>query len=442
MSFSKSFLWGTASSAYQVEGSFNKDGKAPGIWDALSEGHVRHGENGNVACDHYLRYKEDIALMRQMGLKAYRFSVSWPRVMPKPGVVNKKGLQFYRDLTAELVRTGLTPIVTLYHWNLPMWVHEKGGWLSEEISDDFAQFVRTVVDALSDEVRIWVTVSDPATFTEMGYMTGEHAPFETCAKTDPYYLPRLCTITRNVLLAHGKAVKVIRKQAKHPPQIGIAMDSYLWMPDEETQAGIEAARQRNFAGGTDCRLISWWMDPILTGTARQELAGYLSREDMSVISQPLDFLGCNCFKAKNFDEDDGLNPAAWPGMPRNSTGWPITPMVLYWAVRFNYERYKLPVMITGNGMANTDFVMTDGCVHDPQRVDYLHRHLQGLKRAVDEGYPVMGYLYWCLFDNFEWAEGYDRRYGMVYVDYRDQKRIIKDSAFWYAKIIRENGTTL
>ncbi len=442
MSFSKSFYWGTASAAYQVEGSYDKDGKGLGIWDALSEGHVKHGENGNMTCDHYRRWREDITLMRQMGLKAYRFSVSWPRVMPEPGKVNERGLRFYRSLAAELVRAGITPIVTLYHWNLPMWAHRKGGWLNGDISDDFAEFVKTVVDALSDKVNIWLTVSDPATFVEMGYMTGEHAPFETCAKQSSDYLPRLCTLTRNVLLAHGKAVKVIRERAHELPRVGIAMDSYMWMPEEETPEGIEAARARNFAEGSDCRLISWWMDPILSRRARPELAEVLSDEDLSIICQPLDFLGCNCFKARNYDEDEGFNPAVWPGMPRNSTGWPITPDVLYWAVRFCYERYKMPVMITGNGVSNADTVMLDGCVHDPQRVDYLHRYLKALKRAVDEGYPVLGYLYWCLFDNFEWAEGFDRRYGMVYVDFRNQKRVIKDSAFWYAKIIRENGENL
>lgn len=442
MGFSKSFYWGTASADYQVEGSWDRDGKGPGIWDALSEGHIKHGEDGRTSCDHYRRWREDIALMRQMGMKAYRFSVSWARIVPAPGKVNEKGLRFYRNLVTELTRVGITPMVTLYHWNLPMWAHERGGWLWEGISDAFADFVSTVVDALSDKVDIWLTVSDPATFINMGYMTGEHAPFETCDPGDPGYLPRLCALTRNVLLAHGKAVRIIRGRARTLPRMGIAMDSYMWMPEDDTPEAMEAARTRNFARGTDCRLISWWMDPILSRTAQPELDAVLSEEDYAVICQPLDFLGCNCFKAKNFDEDEGPNPAVWPGMPRNATGWPITPEVLYWAVRFYYERYRMPVLITANGLSNTDFVMIDGCVHDPQRVDYLHRHLRALKRAVDEGYPVLGYLYWSLFDCFEWAEGYDKRYGMVYVDFRNQSRVIKDSAFWYARIIRENGENL
>lgn len=442
MGFFKSFYWGTASAAYQVEGAYQEDGKGPGIWDVLSQGHIRHGESGNEACDHYHHYKEDIALMRQMKLNAYRFSISWPRVMPEPGKVNKKGLQFYQNMVKELIKADITPIVTLYHWNLPMWAHEKGGWLCDEISDDFAAFVKVIVAALSEKVSIWLTLSDPATFVYDGYLHGDHAPFEHCDPSAPNYLEKMCRLTRNVLLAHGKAVQVIRENAVLPPRISIAMDSYLWMPWEESAGGIEEARLKNFAEIPDCRLFSWWMDPILLGTAQRELAAYLSGEDMDTIHQSIDFLGFNCFRAQNYDEENGPNPAAWPGMPRSCLDWAITPDALYWAVRFYYERYRLPLMVTGNGMANLDFVMVDGCVHDPQRVDYLHTHLRSLKRAADEGYPILGYLYWSLFDAFEWAEGYDKRHGMVYVDYRTQKRSLKDSSFWYAKIIRENGENL
>lgn len=442
MSFSKDFIWGAASAAHQIEGAYDEDGKGPGIWDALWEGHVNHRENGNIACDHYHRYKEDVAIMKQMQLQAYRFSVSWPRIMPEENKINKRGLEFYQNLVQELLEAGITPMCTLFHWNLPMWLHEKGGWLCDEISDYFESLTEVVTDALSDKVSVWITMNEASTFTGAGYLDGIHAPFETCEPGSKKRLERMCRITRNVLLSHGKAVKVLRDRAVLKPQVGIAMDGTLWIPWKETEEEIEKARGITFADTADQHQVNWWMDPIVKGTLQDELALYITDEELNMIHRPIDFMGYNCYKANNYDDDNGWNPAVYPGLPRTAMGWPITPDALYWAVRFYHERYKLPILISENGMANLDFVMSDGNIHDIQRIEYLKWYLKGLKRAVEEGYPAMGYLYWSVMDNFEWAEGYDKRFGLIYVDYQTQKRILKDSAVWYANVIRENGAKI
>lgn len=441
MGFTDRFLWGAASAAYQVEGAYLEDGKGLGVWDALSEGHVKHGDTGNVACDHYHRYKEDVALMKQLGLKAYRFSVSWPRIMPRPHEVNPKGLEFYSNLVDELLAAGIVPMCTIYHWNMPMWFYEKGGWFNPESSDDFAEFARAVIDALSDRVTHWMTFNEMPTFIGMGYFYGGHAPFERFPENTPEGLDRLCRLSKNVLLAHGKAASLLRSCAKKPATVGIAIDGTVYTPEGDDEAALDKARGAMF-GGAHCRQVSWWMDPILKGTLHPELARYIGQEELAVIHGPLDFLGFNCYKSNNLDDDSGHNPAVYPGLPRTTMDWAITPDALYWAVRFLTERYGLPIIITENGMANTDFVMDDGCVHDPQRIQYLKWYLHGLKRAADEGYPVLGYMYWSIFDNFEWAEGYDKRFGIVYVDFQTQQRIPKDSALWYAQVIKENGENL
>lgn len=439
MGFSKGFMWGAASSAYQVEGAYDEDGKGKGIWDALSEGHVRHNENGNVACDHYHRYKEDVALMKEMGLKSYRFSVSWPRVMPKEGVVNEKGVQFYKDLVDELVNAGIEPMCTLFHWNLPMWVYEKGGWHYEGISEDFAEYTEVVVKALSDKVTYWMTVNEPAGFIGNGYIAGAHAPFEKNVESWEKIgeiLPGLC---KNVLLCHGKAVQTIRKHAIKAPQIGMALNGSLITPWKDTEEEIAIARKATFTGEATFFGIDFWADAMVKGILNPMLVPVISEEERKEIQQPLDFFGFNCYHSFNYEELMGSNSAVYPGLPRTATDSPITPDALYWAVRFICERYGLPVLITENGMANLDFVMSDGKVHDPQRIEFVKTYLQGLKKAVEEGFPVIGYLYWSILDNFEWDSGYDKRFGLIHVDYRTQKRTLKDSAYWYAQVIRENG---
>lgn len=443
MGFSKDFMWGAASAAYQIEGAYNEDGKGLSIWDALSDGHVLHGDNGSISADHYHRFKEDVALMKELGLKAYRFSVSWPRVIPEEGKVNEAGLQFYRDLVKELTEAGITPLCTLYHWDLPMWMHEKGGWNSDEISDHFAEYTEVVVDALSDKVAYWMTFNEGTSFLGEGYLHGTHPPYETAPLGSEEEFDKITHLSRNLLLCHGKAAAVIRSKAVLPPQVGIATDSTLFMPESESDEDILKAREKTFAGDVNHYLLNWWMDPIMNGTAHPRLEAVLKEGEMDIIHQPLDYLGWNCYLANNYnDGPDGKMLTYKQGIPRTAMGWPVTPDALYWGVRFIYEKYRLPIMISENGVAIVDFVMDDGCVHDPQRIQFLKWYLRGLKRAADEGYPVTGYMVWSIMDNFEWAFGYEKRFGLIYVDYSTQKRIPKDSYYWYAEVIKQNGENI
>lgn len=443
MGFSKDFLWGAACCAYQIEGAFDEDGKVPNIWDALSDGHIKHFENGNIACDHYHRYKEDVALMKQIGLKSYRFSVAWSRIISQPGKVNKKGLQFYSNLVDELLAAGITPLCTIYHWDLPLWAHEKGGWLWNGISDAFAEFTQTLAEALGDRIRYWMTINEPSVFGDLGYHQGTHAPFCPCDETSSEYVWRMCTVSKNILLAHGKAAKALRKYCAKSPKIGLALTGTIFTPWAETEDKIAEAKANTFNSALNLHNVHFWMDPMMGMKPQTELGLYLSEKDRETIAQPLDFLGFNCYLSDNYNHDDTTpNPKTYPGLPRTLMGWAITPSVLYWAARFFYERWGLPIIITENGMANIDFIMSDGAVHDIQRIEYLKGYLHGVKRVVDEGIPVLGYQYWSFMDNFEWAEGYDKRFGLVYVDYPTQKRVLKDSAHWYAHVIESNGEEL
>lgn len=436
MAFSKDFLWGAASAAHQVEGAWNEDGKTPNIWDTFAKGHVEYGDDGKVACDHYHRYKEDVALMKKIGLKSYRFSISWARIYPDDsGKVNEKGLQFYKNLVDELLGAGIEPMCTLFHWDLPMWVHEKGAWLTEEGIDAFVQYAATCVEALSDKIKYWLTFNEPECFIDAGYGAGAHAPFLSLGKET------VDKITRGVMIAHGKAVKKMREVAKQPIKIGTAHAACVTSPVNETPEEIEKARISTFETDRRC-YCSWWSDPVFLGK-RQVGTNYLSDEDLKIICQPLDFYAFNMYNADGYGAPKyEANPRSYPGYPLTAMDWHITPECLYWGARFCYERYGLPIMITENGMANVDFIMLDGKVHDPQRIDYVHRHLKWLKRAADENIPVIGYQYWSIMDNFEWAKGYSKRFGLIYVDYPTCERILKDSAYFYADVIKTNGENL
>lgn len=282
MSFSKDFIWGAASAAFQVEGAYNEDGKGLGIWDAMTDNlQIKHGETGNVAADHYHRYKEDVALMKKIGLKAYRFSISWPRVMPQRGVINEKGLAFYSDLVDELLNAGIKPMVTLYHWNLPMWAHEYGGWENEQIIEDFAIYTKAVVDRLSDRVDFWMTLNEPQCFITFGYYSATAAPYLKKQK-------EIGAISRIVMLTHGRVVQVIRENAVLPPKVGYAPTGSGFTPLDDSEAAIEEARAKTYAPEAGPRGNSWWSDPIILGVAPAPLKDVLSEEDgkqTSVIAQ-------------------------------------------------------------------------------------------------------------------------------------------------------------
>ena len=432
MGFKDNFLWGTSTSATQIEGAYLQDGKSLSVWDALSyDGRIKNNETTCVACDHYNRYKEDIALMRKIGVNSYRFSINWARVVvDAKGTINEKGLAFYNDLVDELLKADIQPMVTLYHWDLPMWMHDRGGWKNPEVVDYFLYYVDVVVKALSDRVKYWITFNEPQCFVEYGYGWGVHAPFEKNPRAE------VDKISRNVMLAHGRAVSLMREAAKQPLQISFSPANYTTCPKDESLEELERAKKITF-DGTNVDSVSYWSDPIVLGK-RAMGQEFLSDEDLKVIAQPLDFYSYNIYHAIQ----DKENPRFYVGMPKTANvGWPITPECLYWAAKYYAERYQLPIIVTENGMANIDYVMSDGCVHDPQRSDFIKTYLQALKKASDE-VDVVGYYYWSFIDNFEWAQGYDARFGLVYVDYSTQKRTIKDSAYVYRDIIQSNGENI
>lgn len=443
MSFSKDFMWGVATAAYQIEGAYNEDGKGLGIWDTYSRlpNTIKNGENGDISCNHYHLYKNDIKLMKEMGIKNYRFSISWPRVFPDGiGKVNKQGLEFYSDLVDTLLENGITPLVTLYHWNLPNALQRKGGWLNPESSDWFADYTKVIVDHLSDRVTYWITINEPQVFVGLGYKDGVHAPF--------YKLPtsELTQMSHNILLAHGKAVRTIRQYAKKKAIIGFAPTGPCSIPHSRSTEDIEVARKCSFALDRDNFIFtnSWWGDPIVFGQYPEEAYKALGEDmpsinpgDMAIISEPIDFYGANIYQSQN-----AFSTPKYPGQPVTSLGWAITPEVLYWSPKFLYERYKLPILITENGMAGCDLVHLDGRVHDDYRIDFLTRYISALKQAAEDGIEVMGYMHWSFLDNFEWAEGYAPRFGLVYVDYLTQRRIIKNSGYWYKKVMGTNGESL
>ena len=436
MRFPENFLWGASTASYQVEGAVNEDGRVPSTWDVMTKEHIRHDESGAFASDHYHRMEEDVAGMKKMGLKCYRFSVSWPLVISDAdGTVNETGLDFYRRLVDELTKAGIEPMCTLFHWDLPMWAYEHGGWLNDDISDWFAHYVAVVVDALSDKVRYWFTINEPVCFGPVSWQVAVHPPFMRLSG-EP--LQHVC---RNILISHGKAVSEIRERAALPPLVGFATTCSPVIPDSEKDA--ERAYEKTFsdfnAEGLPHAGECHWADAMIFGDIDEKTFGKVTEEERSIIHQPLDFFGVNIYSGEKLTPPD---PETDRGSPRNAVGWPIEPLSLYWGPRFLYQRYKLPVVISENGFVGCDFVMTDGKVHDPQRMDFLKRYLHELKRAVGEGVPVLGYCHWSLMDNMEWCDGYDSRFGLWFVDYPSCKRIWKDSAYFYAEIIKTGGEKL
>lgn len=433
MSFHKDFLWGASSAATQIEGAWDEDGKCLSIWD-VAENRIKNDENCHISCDHFHRYKEDVALMKTLGLNSYRFSINMCRIMPSEGEINPKGLDFYQKLIKELREANIEPIVTLYHWDLPLWAQKKGGWKNIKMIDWYLEYVRVVVNMFSDKVQYWITFNEPQMFIMAGYVTGMHAPFK-----HQVFSFRKCHM-RNFLLAHGKAVRLIREIAKTHPKIGIAMAASTYIPDSETPDGIKDAFYKSFEGQIGSGTNSIYMDPIVFGESVGIMKGRLSEEDLKIISSPIDFIGLNVYQPSN-----GLiNPKNYEkeNHPKTMLDWVIDGRCLYWTIRQYWERYHIPVMVTENGMANPDVVDSDGKVCDDIRIKFLDEFISNMERAVDEGISVIGYQHWSIMDNFEWTEGYAPRFGLIYVDYETKKRIIKESGLHYAEIIRKKGGSL
>jgi beta-glucosidase len=453
MAFPQDFAWGCATASYQIEGAAFEDGKGLSIWDVFTHepGKTAGGDTGDVACNHYHRWPEDVALMADIGLNAYRFSIAWSRILPGGhGAVEPRGLDFYDRLVDRLLAAGIEPWVTLYHWDLPHALHLQGGWLNPTISDWFAEYTAVVVDALSDRVTNWMTLNEPNVYVALGYLLGEHAPG---LKLD---LAAGLQAGHNSLLAHGKAVQTIRARARKPPTIGVAHAGGVRMPASEAPEDVAAAREAMFSISTSSHFNhAWFGDPMVLGCYPEGLLQHFGKEwpsigprDMEIINQPLDFYGINVYFPEEIVGAGGVSePFVGQGVRGDlpgftMMGWPVWPEAIYWGIRFVGERYDLPLVITESGMANTDWPHLDGCVHDPQRIDFLTRYLLQVKRALDEGVDVRGYFIWTLLDNFEWARGQRPRFGLIYVDYATQQRILKDSAFWYRKVIESNGRIL
>lgn len=449
--FPDAFKWGVASAAYQIEGAPSADGKGPSVWDMFGRkpGAIWSGQNGDTACDHYRRWKDDVRLMRELGLRAYRFSVSWPRVLPEgTGAVNEKGIAFYDRLVDALLEAGIEPWLTLFHWDYPLALYHRGGWLNRDSAGWFADYAGIVTDRLSDRVAHWMTLNEPQCFIGLGHQTGYHAP------GDRLRLDEVLLAGHHALLAHGQAVQRLRATARLKPVIGFAPVGVTCMPATDAPADVDAARQAMFSvRRPDCFSNTWWLDPIFRreypadGLAMYGAAAPRIREgDLATIAQPLDFFGANIYHGtfvragRDGTPEDVPLP---PGYPKTTQDfWPVTPSALYWGPRFFHERYGLPIVITENGHQNADVVSLDGKVHDPQRIDFLCRYLRELRRACADGVPVRGYFQWCFTDNFEWAMGDAIRVGLVYTDYPTQRRIPKDSAAWYRDVIRTNGASV
>jgi beta-glucosidase len=450
LSFPSNFVWGASTSSYQIEGAWDQDGKGPSVWDVFTKqpGRIYEGNHGDVACDHYHRYKDDVELMREIGLKAYRFSISWPRVLPQgTGSPNPAGLDFYDRLVDVLLTKNIVPWVTLFHWDYPYALFLRGGWLNPESPKWFERYTALVVDRLSDRVSHWMTVNEPQCFVDLGLMRGDHAPGLRMN------LQEGLLAAHNTLLAHGRSVQVIRARAKRKPTIGWSPAGFNCYPATETTENIEAARRATlavFAGHAWNN--RWWGDAAILGRYPEEglkvygsAVPHYKSSDFDIISQPIDFYGCNLYSGVSTvagPDGQAVHPPMPAGFPQTLALWKKTPECFYWGSRFLSEHYHLPIVVTESGMSNCDWISIDGRCHDPARIDFMNSYLLQLRRAIFDGVDVRGYFAWSLMDNFEWNDGYKHRYGLIYIDYETQQRTLKDSALWYRDVIASNGSNL
>ncbi len=420
MTFPENFLWGAASASYQIEGGVDEGGRGVSIWDTFSHtpGNIKNGDTGDVAADSYHRWQEDVRLAKDLGLGAYRFSIAWPRIDPNgDGRWNPKGFAYYDRLVDALLEAGVQPCVTLYHWDLPQALQDRGGWQNEETVQRYAAYAKQAAEHFKGRVRCWFTFNEPQCFIGLGYGSGEHAP----GLRLPDVNLKICW--KNFRLAHDLAYDALH-QVDQDHLVGLASTGTVCYPASDREEDIDAARQLTFALPQGVRSFSHT----------------LALED----NRKLDFIGVNLYHGVPAQMGK-YGPEAVPfptGFPRTAMGWPVTPEALEWGVRFLGERYHLPLYVSENGLSCTDRIFLDGSVHDPQRVDFLTRYLQALRRGIQAGADVRGYFHWSLTDNFEWAEGYAQRFGLVYVDYPAGTRIPKDSARWYREVIESNGALL
>lgn len=441
--FPAGFLWGTATASYQVEGAVAEDGRGPSVWDTFSHtpGKVVNNATGDVADDHYHRYKEDVQLMKGLGVKAYRFSIAWPRVFPQgSGAPNPKGLDFYSRLVDELLANGIEPFATLYHWDLPQALQDRvGGWESRDTAQAFGDYAGYVAERLTDRVRHIFTINEFGAFMELGYRLGIHAPGVKLAPG------RFNQTRHHGVLGHGLAVQAIRARGRAGTKVGLAENLVVGVPVIESPSHIAAAERATREVNAQYLTVileGKYTDAYLAAAGAD--APHFTPEDLRIISSPLDFVGTNIYQPMYVRADAGPsgfavvpNPASYPHM---ASPWLfIGPEVLYWGPRHVAKLWNVhEIYITENGCSSSDVPAADGQVYDSDRVMFLRNYLSQLQRAISDGVPVKGYFLWSLMDNFEWADGYTNRFGLHYVDYATQRRTPKLSAAFYREVIARN----
>ena len=442
--FPSDFAWGAATASYQIEGAWNEDGKGESVWDRFSHtpGKVEDGDTGDVACDHYHRWREDVDLMEGLGLNAYRFSIAWPRILPNgEGHVNPVGLDFYSRLTDALLERGIEPFATLYHWDLPQALQEKGGWPERFVVEAFAAYTEVVSRRLGDRVRHWITVNEPWVNAVIGYRTGQHAPGETD-------LGRSVAAAHHLLLAHAAAVPILRANSPGA-RVGLALN----LTPQHPASGSIADRVA--ATWVDGYINRWFLDPLSgRGYPADIVRSFEPRMDivqpgdLEAIARPVDMLGVNYYmrgiaRSEAIPETENEPRTVSPGDEITEMGWEVYPQGLYQTLARLHFNYGFPALyVTENGAAYRDEVGSEGQVEDPERRSYLHRHLREVQRAIEIGVPVHGYFVWSLLDNFEWSYGFSKRFGVVRVDFETGRRIVKSSGRWYRDLIRSKGRGL
>jgi beta-glucosidase len=451
--FPHGFMWGVATAAYQVEGAVEQDGRGPTIWDTFSHtpGKTMNGETGDLAVDHYNRYADDVALMADLGVNAYRFSIAWSRLLPDgTGRVNQAGIDFYRRLCKELAGAGITPVATLYHWDLPQALQDRGGWTNPDSVSWFAAYARVAKDALGDMVSNWATLNEPWCVAFLGHSSGEHAP----GVTDT---PSSLLVAHHLMLAHHAAIRVMRQTApREDDQLGIVLNLIPAWPRSDTdedQAAAEAVDLVQNRIFTEAVFHGRYPTGVLDLFEHYGLTHLIDLEELFRAVSPIDFLGVNYYNVNLVEHRPGADSmAAWPGTwdaaiarpPGQLTemGWGVQPEGLTWMLeRIGAEHPGVPLIICENGAAYPDQVGPDGRIEDPERTDYIKRHLEAVKTAIDRGVDVRGYLLWSLLDNFEWARGYDKRFGIVRVDFETMARTLKSSGEWYRQFLTGNEGT-
>jgi len=441
-SFPDDFIWGAATASYQIEGAHNADGKGESIWDRFCKvpGNILNGDTGDIACDHYHRYREDIQLMKKIGLKGYRFSIAWTRIFPQgKGSVNQAGLDFYNRLVDGLLEAGIQPFITLYHWDLPQVLQEEGGWANRDTINYFRDYATTVARSLGDRVHYWITHNEPWVVAFLGYAMGIHAP----GIKDP---STAIQASHHLLLSHGEAVQILRENGDARTRVGITLNLAPVHPASEKEEDKQAARR------FDGYLNRWFLDPIFKGSYPRDMISWYGNKspqiqsgDMDIISRKIDFLGVNYYtrsviKADPGEKYLGIGVVRPEGAEYTEMDWEVYPPGIYELLTRIHNDYQAPTLyITENGAAFADKVDENGEVNDQRRVNYLKEHFIQVHKAIDEGVKLRGYFIWSLMDNFEWAYGYSKRFGLTYVDYATQKRIIKKSGIWYQQVIKNNG---